>query len=71
MKRIDHNPSHDHKFNGKERESESGLDNFEARYYGSSLAWIIRSRRPLNEPSVLIKDCGECRREQHSWRHLR
>jgi RHS repeat-associated protein len=26
-----------HKFTGKERDSESGLDNFDARYLGSSL----------------------------------
>ena len=31
-----------YKFTGKERDSESGLDNFEARYYGSSLGRFMR-----------------------------
>jgi RHS repeat-associated protein len=31
-----------HKFTGKERDSESGLDNFEARYYSSSLGRFMR-----------------------------
>jgi RHS repeat-associated protein len=31
-----------HKFTGKERDSESGLDNFGARYYGSNLGRFMR-----------------------------
>jgi len=34
---ITNNDPNNYKFTGKERDSESGLDNFEARYYGSSL----------------------------------
>jgi RHS repeat-associated protein len=29
------------KFTGKERDTESGLDNFDARYFGSSLARFV------------------------------
>lgn len=36
-----------HKFTGKERDSESGLDNFGARFYGSSLGRFMRPDDPL------------------------
>ena len=35
-------PNH-YKFTGKERDSESGLDNFGARYYGSSLGRFMQT----------------------------
>jgi RHS repeat-associated protein len=31
-----------HKFTGKERDSESGLDDFDVRYYSSSLGTFMR-----------------------------
>jgi RHS repeat-associated protein len=36
-----------HKFNGKERDAESGLDNFGERYYTSSLGRFMRPDDPL------------------------
>jgi hypothetical protein len=37
-----------YKFTGKERDSESGLDNFEARYLGSSLGRFMSSFGPAD-----------------------
>ncbi len=47
-----------YKFTGKERDPESGLDNFEARYYGSSIARFTSPDDPfvgwqLNDPQSL------------------
>jgi RHS repeat-associated protein len=42
-----------HKFTGKERDPESGLDNFEARYYGSSLGRFM-SPDPDNAGADLL-----------------
>ncbi len=39
-----------YKFTGKERDSESGLDNFEARYLGSSLGRFMSSDPPGGRP---------------------
>jgi len=36
-----------YKFTGKERDSESGLDNFGARYYGSNLGRFLSPDEPL------------------------
>jgi len=39
-----------YKFTGKERDSESALDNFEARYLGSSLGRFMSSDPPGGHP---------------------
>jgi RHS repeat-associated protein len=36
-----------HKFTGKQRDAESNLDNFEARYYASALGRFMRPDDPL------------------------
>jgi RHS repeat-associated protein len=38
-----HNAPQNYKFTGKERDAESGLDNFGARYYGSSLGRFMQT----------------------------
>lgn len=38
-----------HKFTGKERDAESGLDDFDARYYGSSLGRFMTPDEPLED----------------------
>ncbi len=47
-----------YKFTGKERDSESGLDNFDFRYYSSSLGRFMKPDQPLlwwdqNDPQTL------------------
>jgi RHS repeat-associated protein len=44
-----------HKFTGKERDSESGLDNFEARYLGSSMGRFM-SADPENLSGLINQD---------------
>jgi len=46
-------PTNNYKFTGKERDSESGLDNFGARYYSSSMARFMTpdwSAAPIGVP---------------------
>lgn len=38
-----------HKFTGKERDTESGLDNFGERYYGSSIGRFMRPDAPFSD----------------------
>jgi RHS repeat-associated protein len=48
-----------HKFTGKERDPESGLDNFGARYYGSSLGRFMTpdwAARPTTVPYAVFGD---------------
>lgn len=48
-----------HKFTGKERDSESGLDNFGARYYGSNLGRFMSpdwAARPTVVPYAIFGD---------------
>jgi len=51
-------PTH-YKFTGKERDSESGLDNFGARYFGSGLGRFMRPDDPFadQEPAKLESLC--------------
>ena len=44
---IINNDSNRYKFTGKERDAESGLDNFDVRYYGSSLGRFMKPDDPL------------------------
>src|SRR5438270_12639138 len=39
----------DYQFTGKERDSESGLDDFGARYYGSSMGRFMTPDEPLED----------------------
>lgn len=41
-----------HKYTGKERDSESGLDNFEKRYFGSSLGHFMTPDPPLMDQHI-------------------
>ena len=41
-------PNH-YKFTGKERDAESGLDNFGARYYGSSMGRFMSPDKPVDQ----------------------
>jgi len=41
-----------HKFTGKERDGESGLDNFGARYFGSSLGRFMSPDPPLMDQHI-------------------
>ncbi len=51
-----------HHFTGKERDTESGLDNFGARYYGSTMgrfmspmSLVRTSRRPADSQQVRLR----------------
>jgi RHS repeat-associated protein len=51
--------SNHYKFTGKERDTESGLDNFEARYYGSTLGRFMTpdwAARPTAVPYAVFGD---------------
>jgi RHS repeat-associated protein len=48
-----------HKFTGKERDSESGLDNFGARYFGSGMGRFMTpdwSAKPQGVPYAVLDD---------------
>jgi RHS repeat-associated protein len=53
------NDSNHYKFTGKERDTESGLDNYGARYYGSALGRFVTpdwSAKPVTVPYVELGD---------------
>jgi len=55
---INNDPNH-YKFTGKERDGESGLDNFEARYYASNLGRFMTpdwALRPIAVPYAVFGD---------------
>ena len=58
---IDHCPNvaQHYKFTGKERDTESGLDNFEARYFASTMGRFLTpdwAARPTNVPYAVFGD---------------
>jgi RHS repeat-associated protein len=62
-----------YKFTGKERDAESGLDNFGARYYGSSVGRFMTpdwAATPIDVPPVahsrrFLLEWGSLQRKHH------